>query len=139
MFQLKKPSTTRFYVTVEGHMAPLVGSSSVAAILTFSRPVQVPRATLPAGTYLFTMISPSVMRVTNESGTRTYATFNTVPTGRSRDIDRPQLRFERATAGGPFRLIGVYLEGSSTGYQPLYPTMRKGSEPVATTGTESDR
>jgi len=134
-----KPAPTKFYVTVKGHLASPSGGSP-SATLTFSEPVQVPKAELPAGSYLFTMVSPSIVRVSSEDGAKVFATFNTTAATRSRNLTKPQVRFERVAAGAPLRLVGIYLEGSSSGYAPLYEkTHKQPGAPVATSGTVGNK
>ncbi len=130
-----RPQTTKYYVDVQGHLAPVSGA--LEAKLTFSAPVQVPRKELPAGTYIFRMLNPTTMTVLSEDRMKTYATFSTTPTVRRHDLRRAQLRFERMSADEPPRLIGLYVDGSATGYQPLYPKLRRNaSAPVATSGVK---
>jgi len=134
-FAAERPQTTKYYVDVQGHIAPVSGVLEVK--LTFSAPVQVPRTELPAGTYIFRLISPSTMTVMSEDRMKTYATFATLPTSRRHDLTRAQVRFERVSPDEPPRLIGVYADGASTGYQPLFPKARRNANaPVATSGVK---
>ena len=131
-----KPASTKFYVTVKGHLTSASGVMLPSATLTFNKPFQVPRVNLPAGSYLFTMVSPNTMRVSSEDGEKIYATFTTSPSTRSHDLEHAQVRFERVNNGAAIRLIGVYMEGSSDGYAPLYSKSHKQADaPVATSGT----
>jgi len=123
----------KYYVDVKGHIAPMTGA--LEATLTFDKAVQIPKAILPAGTYLFTLITPSTMRVTDEEGTKVFAIFNTMGTYRSQEVRRAQLRFEDTGEGQPPRLIGVFPEGSVDGFQPLYSKkQREANAPIATGG-----
>jgi len=134
-----KPAPTKFYVTVDGHLSSASGGQP-SATLTFSEPVQVPKADLPAGSYLFTMVSPSIVRVTSEDGRKVFTTFNTTTATRNRDLKHPQVRFERATAGAPLRLIGIYMEGSGSGYAPIYKRVhREPGAALATSGTVGEK
>src|SRR5579871_971994 len=58
--------------------------------LTFSGPVQIPGATLPAGTYLFQLADPDnarhVVMVASKDGTKIYGMFLTIPDYR---VDTP--------------------------------------------------
>src|SRR4051812_12376208 len=74
----------KYYVTVKGTMTPVTGTSSLQTTLTFSGPVQLPKIKLPAGTYLFEMISSNAMRVSSEDGKQVFTSFSTVPTTRTR-------------------------------------------------------
>jgi len=126
----------KYFVDVKGHMAQM--TAALDATLTFDKPVQIPKAILPAGTYLFTLISPSTFRVTNEEGTHVFAVFNTMGASRlSETTTRAQLRFENSASGEPPRLIGLFPEGSTTGFSPLYSKkQREANAPIATGGVK---
>lgn len=139
--QASKHASTRpekYYVDVKGHIAPMTGA--LEATLTFDKPVQIPKVILPAGSYLFTLIAPTTMRVTNEDGSKVFAVFNTMGAYRSTDenaMRRAQLRFEDTGAGQPPRLIGVFPENSSSGFSPLYSKkQREANAPIATGGVK---
>jgi hypothetical protein len=130
-----KTPTGKYYVTVKGNMA-LTSSSTLETTLTFSAPVQLPKIKLAAGTYLFTLVSPNTMRVSNADGTKVITTFSTVPTTRTRDLKHAQIRLESMPGGAPPKLIGLYTEGSNQGYQPVFPSgAKQANAPVATSGT----
>src|SRR5438046_1504366 len=114
-------STTadKYYVTVKGTMTPVTGTSSLETTLTFSGPVQLPKIKLAAGTYLFEMISSNVMRVSSEDGKQVFTSFSTVPTTRTRIEDHAQVRLQNIPGGAAPKLIGLYPENSSTGFQPV--------------------
>jgi len=125
-------SPTKYYVTVKGHLAPVTGSPE--ATMTFSHEVQIPGATLPAGTYLFSLVTPTTMRVMTEDGRKVLATFYTTSVTRTHNIDHAQVRFERMP-GGTTRLIAVYPDGASTGYAPMFRSREAGA-PIATSGVK---
>jgi hypothetical protein len=130
-----KAASTKYYVDIDGHMAPVSGSS-LEATLTFSHDVQVPGATLKAGSYLFTLISPTTMRITNEDRSKVYTTFATMPASRAVTTSHPQVRFERMP-DGTTRLIGLYPDDASSGYAPIYRKTHKApGAPIATSGTK---
>lgn len=129
-----KTPSAKYYVTVDGHIAPVNGNS-LEATLTFSHDIQVPGATLPAGTYLFTLVSSNTMRITSEDRSKLYTTFSTTPVSRARRVNRAQLRFERMPDGST-RLIGLYPDGSSSGYAPMFrKSQKQPGAPIATSGT----
>ena len=68
-----------YKVTVMGEAAK--GSAS-DHFLTFSGPFQIPEVTLPAGTYVFTVVAPSVVRVSSPDRSQHYALFFTAPIAR---------------------------------------------------------
>src|SRR4051812_22822998 len=92
----------KYYVDVKGTILPLSGA--LEATLTFDKPVQIPKAVLPAGTYVFTMITSSTMRVSTEDGSKVFAVFSTMTASRNTaTTTRAQLRFEDTGAGQPPR------------------------------------
>ena len=129
----------KYYVDVKGSMPQMI--AALEATLTFDKPVQIPKAILPAGTYLFTLITPSTMRVTNEDSSHVFAVFNTMGTSRLAErhdrLLRAQLRFQDSGDGQPPMLIGVFPEGTLTGYQPIYSKkQREANAPIATGGVK---
>lgn len=130
-----KTPSRKFYVTVQGRMTS-TSAAPLAATLTFSGPVQLPAITLPAGTYLFSMAAPNIMRVSSQDGKHVYATFTTARVIRRTNLEQPLVRFERSAADVPPRLMAIYPENASVGFQPLFPTAgQQVNAPVATTGT----
>ena len=89
--------------------------------LTFSGPVQVPGATLPAGTYLFQLADPDnarhVVMVRDKDEKKIYAMFMTVPNDRLDTPDNNVVMF-RETASGVARAIKAWW----------YPGERMGEE-----------
>ncbi len=131
-----RKAPAKYFVDIEGHIAPF-SAGSVETTLTFSHDIYVPGATLPAGTYLFVMSSPNAMRIMSQDGAKAYAMFLTVPTSRpTSNIRRAQARFERMP-DGTTRLIGLYPDGSTSGYAPVFKTTRNlPGAPIATSGTK---
>jgi hypothetical protein len=127
-----KKMSADYRVAVAGHVTAVSGV--LDGTLTFDHEVQVPGATLPAGTYRFTLIPPTTMRVTSEDGANVYATFDTTPIARELTTTHAHVRFERMPDGAT-RLVGLFAEGSSSGYSPLYETPKHGA-PIATAGSE---
>ena len=97
--------------------------------ITFNVPVQLPRVTLPPGTYLFVSAGTNVVRVMSADRSHTFATFFTVPSTRSAkrggDVRFQQIRFDVGANGQPVRIIGLYPQGSWEGVQPLYPKYQR--------------
>ena len=126
---------SKYFVDIDGHIAPVAPSSSETT-LTFSHEIHVPNATLPAGTYLFVMTSPNTMRIMSQDRSKVYSMFLTLPASRpSTHIQRAQVRFERMPDGST-RLIGLYPDGSSSGYAPIFKATHKElGAPIATSGT----
>src|SRR5258708_30285581 len=72
---------------------------------TFSGPVEVPGATLPAGKYLFHLTDPDssrqVLQVQSGDGKKVYAMFFSSSVERSKAPDYPEERFIGTPAGLP--------------------------------------
>src|SRR5215510_13944857 len=73
--------------------------------LTFSGPVQIPGATLPAGTYTFELANPDtirhVIRVSEKDTNRPMALFMTIPNERVEAPDDNLIMFAERPAGSP--------------------------------------
>jgi hypothetical protein len=98
--------------------------------LTFSKPVQVPGTTLPAGTYVFRIANPAAQtlwQVFDENGRHLLASFFYVPT-RARTIsevnsahNKPIVRFHETTQGVPPAVRVLYYPTDLAGNEFLYP------------------
>ena len=114
-------------------IAALVASAAFAqgneasklTYLTFSAPVQIPGATLPAGTYTFKMASPStsahIVQVLSRDGKKVYSSFFAVPNVR---LDTPKeaiVMFAERPAGVAQAVHIWYYPGNSTGEEFIYP------------------
>jgi hypothetical protein len=88
--------------------------------LTFSGPVQVPGAMLPAGTYRFKMATPTstnVMRVLSQDGRQVYATFFTERSApHLHMVDKPVVIFFEHVANRPDAIKEWIYAGEAYGY-----------------------
>ena len=105
------------------HPAMLSASEHV---LSFSTPVEIPRAYLPAGPYIFRFLGPSIVQVQSVTRSKVYATFFTIPTSGLGDTSRERIKFELTGEGRPPRIAAWYLPWS-TGHEFLYPKPKRGS------------
>ena len=121
-------SPTKYFVTVQGHLAPVTGSPE--ATMTFSHEVQIPGATLPAGTYLFSLVTPTTMRVMTEDGRKVLATFYTTSVTRTQNIDHAQVRFERMPGGTTRTTTPVGLSSLSRWPSSMVSVAGMGTWPV---------
>lgn len=107
--------------------APVTGTETYdkLAYLNFSGPVQIPGATLPAGTYRFRLTNPdtsrNVLQVLSNDGAIVYGMFNTIPDFRSVITPDPVVTFRETPAGVPPAMRSVFYGGESLGYEVLYP------------------
>ena len=79
-----------FTVTVHGDSRPTPEGSPSEHLMSFSGPIEIPGVGLPAGSYLFRFITPSIVQVTSPDRSTVYGMFLTTPasrqmTGRSGD------------------------------------------------------
>jgi hypothetical protein len=110
-----------YSVTVTGH-AQVVRGSPADNFISFNAPIQVPGVGLAPGTYVFTILSPTVVRVTSEDRRTVYATFFTSPVRRASATDDGQMTFRRQGNGAPPRISAWYLQNQLEGMAPLYST-----------------
>jgi hypothetical protein len=93
--------------------------------LTFTGTVQVPGATLSAGTYQFHLTNPdtsrNVMQVLSYNGKTVFAMFNTIPDVRTAVTLDPTVTFREVPADVPPPIHSVFYGGESIGYEFLYP------------------
>jgi hypothetical protein len=95
------------------------------AYLTFNAPVQIPGATLSAGTYRFHLTnsdtSRNVLQVLSNDGSIVFAMFNTIPDGRTLLTDEATVTFRETPAGVPPAARSLFYGGEYHGYEFVYP------------------
>jgi LPXTG-motif cell wall-anchored protein len=95
------------------------------AYLTFNAPVQIPGATLSAGTYRFHLANPetsrNVLQVLSNDGAIVYAMFLTIPDGRTALTEDPVVTFRETPAGVPPAVRSLFYGGEYRGYEFVYP------------------
>jgi LPXTG-motif cell wall-anchored protein len=113
---------------------------------TFSGPVTIPGATLPAGKYVFRFVdvhNQNVMQVLSGDGQRSYALFLTLRAQRSDTPNDPEVRFMETAQGTPPAIHTWWYPGQRTGWEFVYPKRqarmlaRGARQPVLTTVTEA--
>jgi hypothetical protein len=107
-----------YKVTVKGEV---VKGSSSDHFVTFSGPVHVPDATLPAGTYVFRFLSPSLVQVSSADRSQHYAMFFTAPIFRAETSEAYEMTLARTVDTAPQRIAGWFLPNQSLGYEFIYP------------------
>jgi outer membrane biosynthesis protein TonB len=95
------------------------------AYLTFSAPVQIPGATLGAGTYRFHLADPhssrNVLQVLSNDGSIVYGMFFTITDSRTSVTEEPVVTFRETPAGVPPAIRSLFYGGEHRGYQFVYP------------------
>jgi hypothetical protein len=94
-------------------------------ILTFSGPVQIPGATLPAGSYVFKLADiPSnrhVVQVFDKDEKKIYTTILAIPNERLEPSDKPVVLFSERASGSPQAVKVWYYPGERIGNEFVYP------------------
>ena len=93
-------------------------------ILSFSMPVEIPGARLPAGPYIFRFVGERILQVQSVTRSRVYATFFTIPSYGKGDESRERIKFALTDEDGPPRIVAWYLPWS-TGHEFLYPKPKR--------------
>jgi hypothetical protein len=93
--------------------------------LTFSGPVQVPGATLPAGTYMFKLADPEsgrrAIQIWDKEGGKLIATLLTIPNERMEAPDEPVVLFSEQPAGTAHAVKAWFYPGDRIGQEFIYP------------------
>jgi len=93
--------------------------------LTFSGPVQIPGATLPAGTYTFEIANPDttrhVIRVSEKDSGKHIGLFMTIPNDRLDPPDDNLVMFSERAAGAPQAIQVWFYPGDRIGEEFVYP------------------
>ena len=97
-------------------------------ILTFSAPFQVPDVKLPAGTYVFSFVAPSIVRVTSPDRSQQYAMLFTPPAAQQEPGDQYEMVFARTNAAAPVRIAKWFLPNKTAGVEFLYPRVEAAGE-----------
>ena len=92
--------------------------------MTFTEPVQVPGATLPAGTYVFELVTPeansAVVKITDKDGRKSFGVFHAVPTRRPQPTEDVVLLFSATAKGTMPAIRGWFPAGGQHGHLFLY-------------------
>jgi hypothetical protein len=93
--------------------------------LTFSGPVQIPGATLPAGTYTFELANPDttrhVIRVSEKDSGKHVGLFMTIPNDRLEAPSDNLIMFSERPAGTPQAIQVWFYPGDRIGEEFVYP------------------
>jgi hypothetical protein len=93
--------------------------------LTFSGPVQIPGATLPAGSYTFEIANPDstrhVIRVSQKDTNKPVGLFMTIPNERLQAPEDNLIMFAERPAGSPQAIQVWFYPGDRLGEEFVYP------------------
>jgi len=94
-------------------------------IFTFSGPVTIPGATLPAGKYVFRLAEPNtsarVVQVFSADGKKPYGMFFSHPAERADAASKPEVRFMETARGTAAAIKTWWYPGERTGFEFIYP------------------
>jgi hypothetical protein len=93
-------------------------------VLSFSTPVEIPGARLPAGPYIFRLLGERIVQVQSVTRSKVYATFFTIPSYGTGDESRERIKFALTSEDGLPRIVAWYLPWS-TGHEFLYPKPKR--------------
>jgi hypothetical protein len=120
----------RVAVALVAMMTPALATATTytydkLAYLTFNAPVQIPGATLHAGTYGFRLANPgtsrNVVQVVSHNGAIVFATFHTRPDSRTVVTPDAIVTFRETPAGVPVAVKSLFYGGEHSGYEFVYP------------------
>jgi hypothetical protein len=102
------------------------GVNNKTTHLTFSHPVQVPGATLPAGTYTFSLLESSgarnVVRITSRAGDKVFAAIQTIADYRPTATQHTVVTFgEHGDCGEGTPIKAWFYPHETRGYRFIYP------------------
>jgi hypothetical protein len=94
-------------------------------ILTFSGPVQIPGATLPAGSYVFKLAdipgNRHVVQVFDKDEKKIFTTMLAIPNDRLEPSDKPVVLFSERASGSPQAVKVWFYPGDRIGNEFVYP------------------
>jgi hypothetical protein len=129
------------------------GPANQDTFFTFSQPVELPKTTLPAGTYFFQLMDSTsnrhIVRVMSQDRKQLHATLMAIPYySTDRPSDDPQVRFlEVPAANGVAASNAIkiwFYPGNTVGHEFIWPRdramalARATSQPVLTTKTAAE-
>jgi hypothetical protein len=97
-------------------------------VVTFSQPVEIPGAILPAGTYMFKLydsfMDRKIVQVFTADGSHVIATILTINDYRLNATDQTVMKFRERPADQPVALRAWFFPGDNFGYEFVYPKRR---------------
>ncbi len=102
----------------------LAGELNQKTVLNFEQPVQLPGVVLPAGTYIFKLVSlktdRDVVQVLSPDETKVFATIMTVPSFRDNATGDTLVVFEEKPAGEPQAIKEWFFPDRRHGHEFIY-------------------
>jgi len=144
---------TAAMVTISVNAGAQTGPANQDTFFTFSQAVELPKTTLPAGTYFFQLMdSPSnrhIVKVMSQDRKQLFATLMAIPFySNDRPSEKPEVRFmETPAAAGTSAANAIkiwFYPGNTTGHEFIYPRSQalkiaaRTGESVLTTKTDAE-
>jgi hypothetical protein len=144
---------TAAMVSISVNAGAQTGPANQDTFFTFSQAVELPKTTLPAGTYFFQLMdSPSnrhIVKVMSQDRKQLFATLMAIPFySNDRPSDEPQVRFMETPASAGTSAVNAikiwFYPGNTTGHEFIYPREQalkiaaRTGETVLTTKTEAE-
>lgn len=104
-------------------LAAHAGEDDQATDITFNQPIQVPGQVLPAGTYLFKLLSGDnldVVQIFNSNQTHLYATLETIASESQPVSNDATVTLAEQGLGKPDVLLKWFYPGNETGHEFVY-------------------
>jgi hypothetical protein len=125
------------------------GMTNQDTFFTFSQPVELPNATLPAGTYLFRLADTAgnrhIVRVMSQDRRKLFTTLLAIPAySLERPPQKPEIRFMESPATKANAIKIWFYPGNPVGHEFIYPRnqaiklAKASGEPVLTTKADED-
>ena len=118
------PGAFLVYVTQASYSVNLGPSEH---LLIFPMAVQIPGVSLAAGSYIFRLLTPSLVQVMSATRSKVYATFFALNDSGDGDTGRERIKFAQYPEDDLPRIVGWYLSGG-TGYEFVYPKPKRPPE-----------
>jgi hypothetical protein len=115
------PGSFLVYVTQASQSVNLGPSEH---LLVFPMAVEIPGASLPAGSYIFRLVTPSLLQVMSATRLKVYATFFALNDSGDGDSTRERIKFAQNPEDDLPRIVGWYFSGG-TGYEFVYPKPKR--------------
>ena len=119
--QPEPPGSLLVYVTQASQSVNLGPSEH---LLIFPMAVQIPGVSLAAGSYIFRLVTPSLVQVLSATRSKVYATFFALNDSGDGDSTRERIKFAQNPEDDLPRIVGWYLSGG-TGYEFVYPKPKR--------------
>jgi hypothetical protein len=93
-------------------------------VITFSGPVEIPGAVLPAGTYIFRLLDSTanrhIVQIFDQDQKHIYATVFAVPGYRLDPTDHTVIQFKEGPSGSPAEIRAWFYPGDPCGQEFVY-------------------